>query len=59
MEDDHTPFLERGIPAIDLIDFSFPCWHRTCDDLSAVSRRSLDTSGEAVLELVRRLRVQR
>ena len=56
VEDDHTPFLQRGIPAIDLIDFDFACWHRLCDDLSAVSERSLDTSGEAVLELMRRLR---
>ena len=27
--DDHTPFAEAGVPAIDLIDFDFPCWHRT------------------------------
>ena len=51
--DDHTPFKRRGIPAVDLIDFTFPCWHETCDDLSAVSERSLDLSGEAVLELLR------
>ena len=51
--DDHTPFRRRGIPAIDLIDFTFECWHETCDDLSAVSERSLDLSGEAVLELLR------
>ena len=51
--DDHTPFTDRGVPAIDVIDFTFPCWHRTCDDLSAVSERSLDLSGEAVLELLR------
>ena len=53
--DDHTPFLERGIPAIDLIQWPYACWHKRCDDLSAVSERSLDLSGEAVLELVRRL----
>ena len=51
--DDHTPFTRKGIPAIDLIDFTFPCWHKRCDDLSAVSERSLDLSGEAVLELLR------
>jgi hypothetical protein len=51
--DDHTPFMRKGIPAVDLIDFTFPCWHETCDDLSAVSERSLDLSGEAVLELLR------
>jgi glutaminyl-peptide cyclotransferase len=51
--DDHTPFARRGIPAVDLIDFTFPCWHKRCDDLSAVSENSLDLSGEAVLELLR------
>ena len=51
--DDHSPFMRRGIPAIDLIDFTFDCWHETCDDLSAVSERSLDASGEAVLEMLR------
>jgi hypothetical protein len=51
--DDHTPFARRGIPAIDLIDFTFECWHETCDDMSAVSERSLDLSGEAVVELLR------
>jgi glutaminyl-peptide cyclotransferase len=54
--DDHTPFLDAGVPSIDLIDFDFPCWHETCDDLSAVSERSLDASGEAVAGLLRTLR---
>jgi glutaminyl-peptide cyclotransferase len=53
VEDDHTPFIERGIPSIDLIDFSFPCWHKTCDDLTAVSKASLNKSGEAVYEFLR------
>jgi glutaminyl-peptide cyclotransferase len=53
--DDHTPFLARGVPAIDLIQWPYECWHKRCDDLSAVSERSLDISGEAVLELVRTL----
>ncbi len=42
----------RACPSIDLIDFSFPCWHRRCDDLSAVSERSLDQTGETVLRLL-------
>ena len=53
--DDHVPFRERGVPAIDLIDFDFPCFHKRCDDLSAVSERSLDRVGETVLELLRSL----
>jgi glutaminyl-peptide cyclotransferase len=53
--DDHTPFARNGVPSIDLIDWAFPCWHRTCDDLSAVSEQSLDASGEAVAGLLRTL----
>ena len=54
--DDHTPFARRGVPAIDLIDFDYPCWQKPCDTLDKLSTRSLDAAGEAVLELVRRLR---
>jgi hypothetical protein len=53
--DDHIPFLRRGIPSIDLIDFDFPCWHRRCDDMSAVSARSVNAVGETVYRLVRDL----
>ena len=53
--DDHTPFLMRGVPSIDLIAWPYDCWHEPCDDMSAVSEESLDASGEAVLGLVRRL----
>jgi hypothetical protein len=53
--DDHTPFIEEGVPAIDLIDFDFSCFHQLCDNLGAVSERSLDATGEAVVELLRRL----
>ena len=53
--DDHIPFLEHGVPSIDLIDFDFRCWHRRCDDISAVSERSVDAVGETVYELLRGL----
>ena len=51
--DDHVPFQRVGVPSIDLIDFDYPCWHRTCDNLSRVSKRSLDAVGETVYELLR------
>jgi glutaminyl-peptide cyclotransferase len=51
--DDHVPFLEAGVPAIDLIDFDFPCWHRRCDNMSAVSMRSVDAVGETMIEFLR------
>jgi Zn-dependent M28 family amino/carboxypeptidase len=47
--DDHIPFIRAGVPAIDLIDFDFPCFHRRCDNLSAVSPRSLDAVGETMM----------
>jgi glutaminyl-peptide cyclotransferase len=47
--DDHIPFIRRRIPAIDLIDFDFACFHRPCDDLTAVSPRSLDAVGETMM----------
>ncbi len=47
--DDHLPFLRQGVPSIDLIDFDFPCFHRRCDDMSAVSELSLDRTGETML----------
>jgi glutaminyl-peptide cyclotransferase len=52
IEDDHTPFEHAGVPSIDLIDWDFPCYHKTCDNLSAVSEKSLDASGEAVAGLL-------
>lgn len=52
--DDHTPFARAGIPAIDLIDFTYRHWHRTSDDLAAISPRSLDAVGEALADLLRR-----
>ena len=47
--DDHVPFVRAGVPAIDLIDFDFPCWHRTCDDVTAVSPQSLNAVGETMM----------
>lgn len=55
ISDDHLPFLDAGVPSIDLIDFDFPCWHRRCDDMSAVSERSVDAVGETMVELLKTL----
>jgi glutaminyl-peptide cyclotransferase len=53
--DDHIPFQDAGVPSIDLIDFDFACFHRRCDDMSAVSERSVDAVGETIAELLRTL----
>ena len=56
--DDHTPFLERDVPAIDLIDFSYRHKDTVRDTVDKLSQRSLDAVGESVLELVRELRAR-
>jgi hypothetical protein len=54
--DDHTPFTQRGVPAIDLIDFDYPPRDTLADTLDKVSARSLDAVGETVVRLVSTLR---
>lgn len=48
--DDHAPFLEQGIPAVDIIDFDYPYWHTTGDTIDKVSADSLGRVGR-VLEV--------
>ncbi|GJQ35899.1 MAG: M28 family peptidase [Anaerolineales bacterium] len=48
MLDDHTPFLEKGIPAVDIIDFDYPYWHTTEDTADKVSADSLKAVGDTL-----------
>jgi Zn-dependent M28 family amino/carboxypeptidase len=48
MLDDHTPFLEAGIPAVDIIDFDYPYWHTIQDTPDKVSAESLRAVGETL-----------
>jgi Zn-dependent M28 family amino/carboxypeptidase len=48
MIDDHTPFLEAGIPAVDIIDFDYPYWHTMQDTPDKVSAESLKIVGETL-----------
>jgi Zn-dependent M28 family amino/carboxypeptidase len=57
-EDDHIPFVQRGVPAIDLIDFDYPPWHTDEDTLDKISAQSLETVGLVVMEVIRRLERQ-
>ncbi len=50
--DDHTPFVEAGIPAVDLIDFDYPSWHTTADTIDKVAPESLDAVGDTLLALI-------
>lgn len=49
MLDDHSPFLSRGIPAVDIIDFDYPYWHTRADTLDKISASSLQAVGETLL----------
>jgi hypothetical protein len=48
MLDDHTPFLQAGIPAVDIIDFDYPFWHTAADTPDKVSPKSLEIVGETL-----------
>lgn len=48
MIDDHTPFLNAGIPAVDIIDFDYPYWHTTADKPDKVSAESLQVVGDTL-----------
>lgn len=48
MSDDHTPFLQHGIRAVDMIDFDYPPWHTTQDTADKVSADSLERVGRVV-----------
>lgn len=50
--DDHIPFIEAGIPAVDIIDLDYPYWHTTADTVDKVSSNSLDIVGETLLHWI-------
>lgn len=52
--DDHVPFLNAGIPAIDLIDLDFPEWHTTHDTPAICSPASLEAVGRVLVSLATR-----
>lgn len=49
IEDDHLPFTEVGIPALDIIDLEYDAWHTPLDTLDAVSAGSLQVVGDVLL----------
>lgn len=50
MYDDHVPFLEQGIPAVDLIDFDYSWWHTLGDTADKLSEESLQAVYKVVYE---------
>lgn len=52
--DDHIPFLEQGIPAIDIIDFDYPYWHTTTDTADKIGPDSLERVGRTLVTWLER-----
>jgi glutaminyl-peptide cyclotransferase len=51
--DDHTPFVQIGIPAVDIIDLDYPYWHTTADTVDKVSEDSLDAVGKTLFNWIK------
>jgi hypothetical protein len=49
VEDDHIPFLDAGVHAVDVIDLDYPPWHTAEDTLDKVSARSMETVGKVLV----------
>jgi Zn-dependent M28 family amino/carboxypeptidase len=49
IEDDHLPFMEAGVPSVDIIDLEYEAWHTAQDTLDAVSARSLQIVGDVLV----------
>ena len=57
--DDHTPFVEAGIPAANLIDFEYGpnnlYWHTAADTVEQLSAESLGISAAIALKTIWKL----
>ena len=63
--DDHQPFLEAGMPAVDLIDFEYGSapgrndyWHTPQDTLAKLSAESLGIVGRVVIRVLNDLMME-
>jgi len=56
VSDDHIPFVKRGVPSADLIDFDYGYndvfWHTTQDTVDKLSPKSLEIVGSTILETI-------
>lgn len=54
IEDDHVPFLDAGIPSVDIIDLDYPAWHNMSgrDTIDKVSAKSLQIVGDVIVASV-------
>ncbi|MFN3821958.1 MAG: M28 family peptidase, partial [bacterium] len=50
--DDHIPFIEQKIPAINIVDFDYPYWHTTEDTPDKCSPESLTQVGRLLIHYI-------
>ncbi len=59
IEDDHNPFVDAGVNAIDIIDLDYGpnngYWHTAQDTMDKLSAHSFQVVGDVVVELVKEL----
>jgi glutaminyl-peptide cyclotransferase len=59
IEDDHLPFVQRGVPSADIIDLDYGyenAYHHTVEDtMDKLSAKSLTIAGDVFLETIRLL----
>jgi glutaminyl-peptide cyclotransferase len=57
VSDDHIPFVNKGVPSADLIDFDYGYnnvfWHTPQDTVDKLSPKSLEVAGDVILETTR------
>jgi Zn-dependent M28 family amino/carboxypeptidase len=57
IEDDHLPFVQRGVPSVDIIDINYgpnQSYHHTDKDtMDKISAHSLKIDGDVFLETIR------
>jgi glutaminyl-peptide cyclotransferase len=62
IDDDHKPFVDAGVNAIDIIDLDYgpsgSYWHTANDTMDKLSAHSFQVVGDVVLQLVRELEKQ-
>ncbi|MEJ2246994.1 MAG: M28 family peptidase [Acidobacteriota bacterium] len=63
IQDDHIPFLDVGIPCVDIIDLSYgpnnAYWHTEQDTLDKISPQSMEKVGRLVLEMLPEIQKRR
>ena len=53
--DDHIPFREAGIPAVDVIDLDYEHWHRPEDTLDKLSQKNMSIVGNVIYSSLRKI----